>query len=249
MTHPRNDKPTQNTLGKIAEVAIRSQMDEVEELNVDLQAHPLQLVQGEVESVAIAGEGIVVQNDLRASKLDLQTNKVAIDPLKAVFGEIVITQPTQATAEIVLTDSDINRAFSSEYVLNKLQGLTVSLEGKPVALDVKKANLTLPGGGKIVLDSEIFFPETGELRSIAFSAIPTVACDGRKVELKEICIDESIGTSQDLILPLIQEMQDLLNFQNFDLQGMTLQLDSIRADLGKFIMKGHALIEEFPESN
>ena len=47
----------EQALSKVAEVGISSQLDEVEDLDVDIRTNPLQLMQGKVESVKIAGEG------------------------------------------------------------------------------------------------------------------------------------------------------------------------------------------------
>ncbi|MCF4969747.1 LmeA family phospholipid-binding protein, partial [Nostoc sp. CMAA1605] len=55
----------EQALNKAAEIGLSSQLDEVENLDVNIKTDPLKLIQGEVESVNIAGEGLVMQKDLR----------------------------------------------------------------------------------------------------------------------------------------------------------------------------------------
>src|SRR5512141_25193 len=105
----------EQALDKVAEVAITSQLDEVEQVNIDIRTDPIKLVQGKVDSVAITGEGMVMKQDLRVDSVEVNTGAVAIDPLKAVMGQIELTQPANAKAQLTLTEQDINRALASGY--------------------------------------------------------------------------------------------------------------------------------------
>jgi hypothetical protein len=109
----------EQALSKAAEVALTTQLDEVENLNVDIRTDPFKLVQGQLDSVKIEGEGLVMQKDLRAEELQVQTGNIAINPLSAAFGKIELTQPTEADAHVVLTEQDIQRAFNSEFMHDK----------------------------------------------------------------------------------------------------------------------------------
>jgi hypothetical protein len=64
--------------------------------------------------------------------------------------------------------------------------------------------------------------------------------------LENVEFTEDRGDSQELTSPLLEQMRDLLNLQNFELQGMDLRLEKIQAEAGKLTMVGSALIEEFP---
>jgi hypothetical protein len=190
-----------------------------------------------------------MQQELRMEEIQLQTNGMAINPLSAMFGKIELTRPTEATAEIVLTDTDITRAFNSDYIQQKMQGLKIPVDGQPVTIDIQKVDFDLPGNGKIFLNAEILVRETGELKQVSFTAVPKVSSDRQQVLLEDIKFPESQGCSQDLISPLLEQMRVLLNLQNFELQGMNISLDKIQAEAGKLTMVGRALIEEFSSNN
>ncbi|MBD0364394.1 MAG: LmeA family phospholipid-binding protein, partial [Coleofasciculus sp. C3-bin4] len=72
MTQQQGDIGEQ-ALSKAAEVALSSQLDEAESLEVDIRTDPLKLIQGELDSVKIQGEGLVMQKDLRAQELQVRT--------------------------------------------------------------------------------------------------------------------------------------------------------------------------------
>ncbi len=119
----------EQALNKAAEIGLSSQLDEVEELDVDIKTDPFKLMQGQVDSVDIEGEGMVMQGDLRVEEMDMHLSGVSINPLSAAFGKIELTKPTQGSAHVVLIEADINRAFNSEFVRSKLQNASFPRTG------------------------------------------------------------------------------------------------------------------------
>ena len=180
----------EQALNKAAEVGLSSQLDEVENLDVNVKTDPLKLVQGEVDSVKIEGEGMVMQKDLRVEEMDLQMNSVAINPLSAAMGKVELTKPTDADAHVVLTEADINRAFNSEYVRGKLQNLQIGVNGKPTTIDAQQVDFHLPGEGKVALDAKVLLRETGEAQQVAFTAVPHVVANGQTVALEDVHYSE-----------------------------------------------------------
>ncbi|WP_404789742.1 DUF2993 domain-containing protein [Altericista sp. CCNU0014] len=61
----------ERALNKMAEVAISSQLDEVENIDIAISTDPVKLVQGKVDSVAISGQGLVMKQDLRMETLEV----------------------------------------------------------------------------------------------------------------------------------------------------------------------------------
>ncbi|NJO08767.1 MAG: LmeA family phospholipid-binding protein [Leptolyngbyaceae cyanobacterium SL_1_1] len=53
-------------ISKAVEVGLKSQLDAVEDLQVNISTDPAKLVQGEVDYVEIKGKGLVMKRDLRA---------------------------------------------------------------------------------------------------------------------------------------------------------------------------------------
>jgi LmeA-like phospholipid-binding len=159
-------------LSKVVEIGIASQLDIVEEIDVDLRTNPGNLMQGKVDSVEIFGKGLVVKQDLRMESIQINTDRDSIDPLRALLGNIELTQPTDAEARIVLTETDINRAFSSDYIRSKFQGLKMEMDGQPVTIDIQQATLDLPGENKFVIAATFLMRESNEVKKFSATAIP-----------------------------------------------------------------------------
>lgn len=238
----------EQALSKAAEVALASQLDEVEEMDVEIRTDPLKLVSGELESVSIEGKGMVMQDDLRAEALEMRVGNIAIDPLRAAFGDIELKYPTDAEAWIVLTEQDLARAFNSDYIRDKLQNLEVEINSQPTTLDVQKVDFRLPGEGKVDLSAEVRSRETGEVRHPAFTALLRMDKSGDRVLLEEVKSADNREQFPELEDALLARASELLDLRNFALEGMSLQLKNLKVETGKVILQANARIEQFPKN-
>jgi len=238
----------EQALSKAAEIGLSTQLDEVENLEVDIRTDPVKLIQGELESVEIEGKGLVMQKDLRAEELEIKTSNIAINPLSAAFGKIELTRPTDAEAQVVLTEQDIERAFNSEYIHNKLQNLKVHVNGQPLVIDTRQVQLRLPGDGKIVLTAEILLKETGETQKISFSTVPHLTPGGERIALEDIQYAQGKELSPELTTALLERASELLNLRNFELEGMSLRLKGMEVQKGKLTLQATARVDQFPDS-
>ncbi len=236
----------EQALNKAAEIGLSSQLDEVENLEVDIETDPLKLVQGQVDSVTIAGVGLVMQKDLRVEELEMQMTSVAINPLSAAFGKIELTRPTDATVHVVLTEADINRAFNSNYVRSKLYNLQVKVNGQPKTIDAQKVYFHLPGKGEVALEAKVVVDGSSETRQVVFTAVPRVTANGQTVTLENVHYGEGDELSPELTEALVSQTSDIINLSNFDLAGMSLRIKSLNAEAGKLTFEAEAHVEQIP---
>lgn len=236
----------EQALNKAAEIGLSSQLDEVENLDVNIKTDPLKLLQGEVESVNIAGEGLVMQKDLRMEVMEMQVNSVAINPLSAAFGKIELTKPTAGKARVVLTEADINRAFNSKYVREQIQSQKININTQLHAIAPQKVEFRLPGEGKVALNASILLIENGETYQVAFTAVPRVNANGTTVTLENVTYGEGEEISPELTTALIAQTSEILNLSNFDLEGMSLRVQQLEVDTGKLTLQAEADVEQIP---
>jgi LmeA-like phospholipid-binding len=232
-------------LSKVVEIGITSQLDVVEEIDVDLRTNPGNLIQGKVDSMEIVGKGLVVRQDLRMESIQINTDRVAIDPLRALLGNIELTQPTGAEARIVLTETDINRAFSSDYIRDKLRGLKMEMDGRSVTIDIQQATLDLPGENKFVIAATFLMRESNEVKQFSATAIPQLHEDGNRISL-EILAAEGQGLTLKLVMVIFEQLTTLLDLRNFNIPGISLQLHQLEAQLGKLVIHAKSQIEQLP---
>jgi hypothetical protein len=238
----------EQAINKAAEIGIKSQLDEVETLDVEIETDPLKLVSGSVDSVSIKGEGMVMQKDLRIEEMQVDTGSVAINPLSVAFGKIELTRPTDAEAIVSLTEADINRAFNSDFVRAKLQNLDVHVNGELATVDTQSLQFGLPGDGKISLSTDVILQSSNERKRISFTAVPTISQAGQQVVLDNVQYADGQELSPELTQALLQQARELLDLRNFELEGMALKLKKLDIQKGKLILQSEAHVEQFPSS-
>ncbi|MBU7584199.1 MAG: DUF2993 domain-containing protein [Nostoc sp. TH1S01] len=238
----------EQALNKAAEIGLSNQLDEVENLDVNIKTDPIKMVQGQVDAMEISGEGLVMQKDLRMEELEMQMSNVAINPLSVAFGKIELTKPTEASARVVLTENDINRAFNSEYVRSQLQSQKVHVNGKSMNIEPQHVEFQLFDNQKIGLNATIELKETRETQKVAFSAIPRVSANGQTVSLENVEYGEEDEISPELTKALIDQTSEILNLSNFDLEGMSLRVKQLEVELGKLTLQAEAYVEQIPSA-
>jgi len=238
----------EQALNKAAEIGISSQLDEVENLDVNIKTDPVKMVQGQVDAVQISGEGLVMQKDLRMQELEMQMDSVAINPLSVAFGKIELTKPTEASARVILTENDINSAFNSEYVRSQLQSQKVHINGQPISIEPQHVDFRLLENQKVGLNATIQLKETGETQKIAFFAVPKVSANGQTVFLENVEYEEGEEISPELTKALIAQTSEILNLSNFDLEGMSLQVKQLEIEAGKLTLQAEGYVEQIPSA-
>jgi LmeA-like phospholipid-binding len=237
----------ESTLSKVAEVGISSQLDQVEDIDVDIRTNPGKLIQGKLDSVEISGKGLVMKQDLRVETLEVSIDQVAINPLSAVMGHIELTRPTNADAEILLTEEDLNRAFSSDFIQKKFRGIEMNIEGQTVTVDVHQATIHLPGDNEFVLNADFSLRGKGELKKLSATAIPEIQENGYKISL-HILSAEGQGLEEAPVATIFEQLTDLLDLRNFHIPGMSLQFRKLEAQKGRLLIHAKTHIEQIPST-
>lgn len=232
-------------LSKAAEIGIKSQLDEVQEVEVDVDAQALEIAQGKVDSVSIQSKGMVMEKDLRVEDMNLQAGNVSINPLSIALGKVELTRPTDASAQVVLLEQDINRAFNSEYIRSKMQELDVNLEGRTVKINIQQVDFRLLDSEKVALSATMVLRETGENELVAFTAKPEIGEGGQRVVLTQVEYQDGKDLSPELTEAVLECSAELLDLRNFELEGMTLKIQKLDIFEGKLLLQTAAHVEQF----
>ncbi|QDZ40556.1 DUF2993 domain-containing protein [Euhalothece natronophila Z-M001] len=237
----------EQTLNKIATFALSTQLDESERLDVNVKTDPGLLAQGKLTSLTIDGDGLVMQKDLRMQKLLINLQNIAVSPMKALTGNIELTETSTGEANILLSDADINRAFNSDTLRDQMESLKIQVENEQVTLDVLAVECHFLKQGTVSIDARIKIQETGETQKVYFTTIPRISDGGRGVTLDSVSYAEGKELSPELTEALLEKARNILNLNNFEMEGISLSINQIQVKEGELNLCAIAQITKFPQ--
>ncbi|MBW4633017.1 MAG: DUF2993 domain-containing protein [Iphinoe sp. HA4291-MV1] len=121
--------PVGLVVDRTAESAIRSQLAQVEQLQVRVDNSPThQLLQGKVERVRVAGRSLQLKwQEIRIAALELETDAIELEPRSLGKKRPQFKRPLQAGIRLVLTQQDINKLIQSPQFVARLQKLKINI--------------------------------------------------------------------------------------------------------------------------
>jgi hypothetical protein len=240
----------EQAISKAAEIGLSTQLNEADKIDIDIKTDLFKAVQGQVDSVAIAGQGLVMQKDIRVQEIDLHTDSIDINPLSALFGQIELNQPVDATARLVLTEQDINRALNSDYIRSKLQNLEFNVEGKTAVIEPRDLELHLPGRSKIVFHAKtLLHDEIGKTKSIGFTATILVKTSEQSLLMESFnCTPPGQGISLELAIAFLQKIKELVNLPYLDLDTIAFRVKNVDVQKGSLTLHTEAHVRQIPST-
>lgn len=238
----------EQALNMAAEMGLSSQLDTAEEIDIDVQTDLLKIIMGHADSVAIAGQGLVVQEDIRVQEMQLQTDGISVDPLSAILGQIKLNQAVNATARIVLTEQDINRALSSQYILSRAQNLELNVDGKPVKLGMQQMELYLPDGDKMVFKGKTVIHEIDKTQQVGFTSTFRPRNTKQPVLVESFqCLDGQ-SISLEVAVALMEKIKELVNSPYIEVEQMTFRILDMEVKAGSITLQIDAQIKQLTTS-
>lgn len=237
----------EQTLNKLAEMALASQLGIVEELKVQVKTDLSKLARGEVDSIAININGLVIQKILRSEEFQLEINRITVKPRLALIGKIKLTQPSEGTLRIVISEDNLTRAFNSESFQKHLHQSQIFIENKKPAIHLQKVNFSLLADGNIALKSELILDKAG-VQPLAFTATPRIGADGQEIVLQDVHYLEGKELPPQLTDALVAQVSEVLSLRDFEKKGMSRRFQQIDVVAGKLTLQAAVHIEQIPSS-
>jgi LmeA-like phospholipid-binding len=231
----------EKTLNKIAEFALSTQLERAEKLNVKIKTDPSRLAKGELESLVIDGKGLVMNKYLRMQELNMTFNTIAVSPLKALIGNIELTQPSQGFAWVVLNEADLNSAFSVETLKKQLQKTAIATE-------VDRISCQIGSDGTVTINVKVYLLDTRENKDIFVTVKPYINPTGKGVLLENIPASENEEIAVKLIPVVLGQAEKIFNLSNFLMDGIDLQIEKVAIASGKLTLQSVARITRFPSA-
>ncbi|NJK56683.1 MAG: DUF2993 domain-containing protein [Pleurocapsa sp. SU_5_0] len=245
----------ENLINTVASNTIRHLFTRSDAVEVSVKCNPSsKLLQGTIDSFKMSGRGLVIRKQFRTEEMSFETDAVAIDFGSAVQGKIALKQPTQAIAQVKLSQDDINKSFEADIVRKRLENLTPDAlteisGGVPISFTDVEVQL-LPDN-RVKLSAQASWEDTvvpvslkcilgiGKRRKVKFDEVQ-FAQDNIPPELQSI--------SKDLTLALGEILNEMVDLDKFNLDGVKLRLNRLQTEGQMLLFSGYAQIERVPQT-
>ncbi|ABA22371.1 conserved hypothetical protein [Trichormus variabilis ATCC 29413] len=253
---PKGTDWGERMLNTVASQTIRHLFSQSESVEVFVRCFPSsKLLQGSIDSFKMSGRGLVIRREFAVEEMSFETDAVSIDFGAVLSGKLNLKQPTQAIAQVILSETGINQAFKAELVQKRLVNLTVPAltelsDGKPVSFTEVQIQLLPQNSLRLTAQADL---GSGELIPITMTL--TVAVEKRrrisfqdpKVELGAVP-ETQREISQTLSLALAEILDNMVDLDRFDLDGVKMRLNRLETEGDRLIFSGYAEIERIPRT-
>lgn len=242
-------------LNAAASESIRRLFTKSESVEVSIRCFPSsKLLQGSIDSFKMGGRGLLIRKDFWVEDMRFETDAVSIDFGSVLTGKIRLKQPTQAIAQVTLTEAGINDAFNSELVVKRMQNITdpalMNLSGgEPVSFS--DVELKLLPENRIQIFAKAILPNS----TVPISLTATLSIERRRrvcfqdPKFEPEAVPEALqGISEILTLAFAEILDNMVDLDRFDLDGVMLRINRLETEGNKLIFSGYAQIERFPNS-
>ncbi|WP_017653904.1 DUF2993 domain-containing protein [Fortiea contorta] len=256
LKNPQGTDWGEQMLNTVASQTIRHLFTRSESVEVFVRCYPSsKLLQGSIDSFKMSGRGLVIKRDFAVEEMSFETDAVAIDFGSVLGGKLTLKQPTQAIAQVILSEAGINHAFKAELVTKRLLNLslptlTALSDGKPVSFPEVQVQLLPENRLRILAQADL---NNGEL--IPLNMIVTIAVEKRRrvsFQNPEIALESVPEAQQDisrtLSMALVEILDNMVDLDRFDLDGVKMRLNRLETEGQKLIFSGYAEIERIPRS-
>ncbi len=241
-------------LNKVASESIRHLFSKSELVEISIRCSPSsKLLQGSLDSFKMGGRGLLIRKDFWVEEMRFETDAVAIDFGSVLSGKIRLKQPTQAIAQVTLTEAGINEAFKSELVVKRLENVTepalMNLSGgEPVSFS--DIALKLMPNNRIQIFAEALLPNN----TIPVSMTATLEIERRRrvafqnPQFEPDAVPEELrGISEVLTMAFAEILDNMVDLDRFNLDGILLRINRLETQGEQLIFSGYAQIDRFPD--
>ena len=243
-------------LNTVASKTIRHLFTQSEFVDVSVRCFPSsKLLQGSIDSFKMSGRGLVIRREFRTEEMSFETDAVAIDFGSLLKGQLKLKQPTQAIAQVVLSEDDINNSFKAELVRKRLENLAIpaldELSGGQ-AISFTDVEVQLQPNNSLRLSAKADLADQG-LVPISLSCTLAVARRRRisfeNPQFEGETVPESLREiSRTLTTAMAEILNNMVDLDRFNLDGVTLRINRLETQGKKLVFSGYAQIDHIPNN-
>jgi hypothetical protein len=247
-------------INTVASQSIRRLFSSSAAVDIAIRCSPSsKLLQGNIDSVKMTGRDLVIRNQFEVSEMSFETDTIALDFRSVLQGKISLKQPTQAIAQVTLSESGINRAFQADLVKKRLFQANSNGNHPSVpagSLTFSDIQLSLLGGNRLEIraTANCGASETEATAvTIPIALSTSVALERRRKlvfeniqPLADSVPPEHQAASQELTQTFAEILNNMVDLERFDLDGIDLRMNRVEVQGQSLILSGYAQINHFP---
>ncbi|RFP60207.1 MAG: DUF2993 domain-containing protein [Limnothrix sp. CACIAM 69d] len=254
-------------LSVVATQVIRHLFTASDRVEVRVECTPqIKLLQGQVDRFQMSGSGLVIRHAFRTEAMEFETDAVSIDFAGLLQGRLLLRQPTQAIAKVVLLEEDINRAFTAPLVVQHLENLPLQdwqdLPGgelaKAESVSFQSIQVRLRASNRIALSAQACF---GADQPVPIALQATLGIERRRrlrflncqfdpdgLPDRAALGEEAIALAAAASERLGKVLDQLVDLDRFNLDGVTLRINTIETRGQQLVFSGWAQVNHVPET-
>lgn len=248
-------------INTVASQSIRRLFSSSAAVDIAIRCSPSsKLLQGNIDSVKMTGRDLVIRNQFEVSEMTFETDTIALDFSSVLKGKIQLKQPTQAIAQVTLSESGINRAFQADLVKKRLFQVQGNGDHQAVttgSLTFSDIQLNLFNGNRLEIRAMANSDVNAETRTAATS-IPIALSTSVSLERRRKLVFENIqpltdtipaehqAASQELTQIFAEILNNMVDLERFDLDGIDLRMNRVEVQGQSLVLSGYAQINHFP---
>lgn len=241
-------------LNKVASQSIRHLFTQSDQVDVAIRCYPSsKLLQGSIDNFKMTGRGLVIRREFRVEEMSFETDAVALDVGSLLGGQLRLKQPTQAVAQITLTEDDLNKAFEAQLVQARLQNLELEAlmnfsGGEPISFRDVGLKLLPENGVEIFAKTDL--PNRQDVPLVLRATLDVEK--RRRIVFKDPMFmgdrvpDDLQGLSKSLSMVFADVLNAMVDLDRFDLDGVLLRLNRLETCGQNLLFSGYAQIDHFP---
>jgi hypothetical protein len=241
-------------LNTVASQSIRHLFSKSDAVDVDIRCHPSsKILQGSVDSFKMNGRGLTIRRQFSVEEMAFETDAVMLDVSSIFSGKIRLRQPTQAVAQVVISEQAINEAFSAELVQKRLidvdlDVLTQLSGGEPISF--RDVSVELHPGNQVAIAAKTDLPNRD---NVPIAMVATLEIEKRRrlkfanAQFQADGIEADVKPLSETITAAFTEvLNEMVDLDRFDLDGVLLRLNRLEVEGKNLVFSGYAQINHFP---
>lgn len=235
----------EQAISKVVKTLLSSQIDEAQKLDVDIRTNPIKAVQGEIDSVAIAGKHVTTQQDLKIQEMELQTDRIDINLFNLLFGKIELNQPINTTGRFIVTEADINQNLKSDFLLSQIIPFKLNVDGQIVFIEFQPPmKLQLPSEDKMIFTSNVKISQDNKIQQVRFTGVMYPRTKDHDVLMEKFLLEDGQGISLDILVAFMQKLKQLIDAPFVNYNGAKLSIKKMNVKKGTISLEVEAKIEK-----